>query len=116
MEENYFEVEDSGPLPSTPEQTDDALQSDLEPPQQPRPPSRRKRVAQISLLLVALVAVAVVARGALAPARPPVAVDTPMPTTPPSPATTLLLSNVTFGTVTINGQQQQTTTPLFFGA
>ncbi len=116
MEENFFEVEHPTPLLPESQQADDAPQIDLE-PQRPRPPSRRKRLAQISLVLVAVVAVVALLHSVLPPARSTSgATDTPIPTTPPPPATTLLLSNITFGAVTINGKQQQGTVPMFFEA
>ena len=116
MEEIFFEVEHPTPLLPESQQTDDAPQINLE-PQRPRTPSRRKRLAQISLVLVAVMAVVALLHSVLPPARSTSGVtDTPMPTTPPPPATTLLLSNITFAAVTINGQQQQGTVPMFFGA
>ncbi len=112
MDENEFEVEESTPL--LPEQqADDLSQIGLE-PEGPRLPSRRKRVTQIGLVLAAVVVVAllfrdVIAPGSMLPGGPAL---TPQPTT--LPPTTLITSNINFGTVSINGQQQRGTLPMFF--
>ncbi|HLV99059.1 MAG TPA: hypothetical protein VKT82_10330 [Ktedonobacterales bacterium] len=71
-----------------------------------RPPSRRKRLAaRVGLVLAAAAAVLVLLRGSILP---------PWPTAPPSPDpnTLLVLSNVNYGTVSINGKKQPWPLPL----
>ncbi len=105
MDENFFEDEPSTPL--LPEQqADDLPQSNLE-LGRPGLPSRRKRVIQISLVVVALVTLLVTLRGVILPPRPTTQALPPLP-----PPATLVMSNISFGTVTINGQRQRDTLPL----
>ncbi|HEY7349543.1 MAG TPA: hypothetical protein VH599_14600 [Ktedonobacterales bacterium] len=111
MDDNYFEVEDSTPLPKQQQHTDDLPQIDLE-PEGPRPPSRRKRLTQIGLVLGALVVVLVTFQSALAPSHPAPSAPTPLPTIPPPLA--VISSNINFGAVTINGLRQRGTVPMFF--
>ena len=75
-----------------------------------RPPSRRKRVVQISLLLAALVVVVVeFGHDALPKPHPGPPVHL-QPT--PLPRALSILSNVNYGTLTINGQPQPSLLPL----
>ncbi len=102
MGENSFEVEDSTPL--LPEQqTDEFLLLEQEPGRR-HAFTRRKRLIQISLVLLALVVAAVTLQRALLPSSSPEAAD--QQSVPP--AWVLVLSNLTFGTVTINGHQAGT--------
>ncbi|HEY7359001.1 MAG TPA: hypothetical protein VH590_21100, partial [Ktedonobacterales bacterium] len=111
MDENDFEVEASTPLLPEQRQASDLPQIDLEPPHSP---SRRKRATQIGLVLVAFVAVALLLRSVIAPSGPLPGGSAlaPQPTTPPPGA--LITSNINFGTVSINGQQQRGPLPIFF--
>lgn len=113
MDDNEFEVEESTPLLPEQQQGDGLSQIDLE-PQGPRPPSRRKRVTQIGLVLVAVVVAALLFRSVIAPSSllPGEPALTSQPTT--LPPTTLITSNINFGTVSINGQQQRGALPMFF--
>jgi hypothetical protein len=67
-----------------------------------RPPSWRKRLVQMGLALAALVVVLVTFRDALIPRPPPALPVHVQPTLPPPTLT--ILSNVTYGTITIDGQ------------
>jgi hypothetical protein len=115
MDDQYFEVEESTPL--LPEQrAGDVPQIDLEPQGLlPRPPSRRKRVTQIGLVLVAIVAVALLLRDVIAPSGPvfPGRSAITLQTIVPAPSA-LITSNINFGTVSINGQRQRAALPMFF--
>ncbi|HLW02546.1 MAG TPA: hypothetical protein VKT82_28090 [Ktedonobacterales bacterium] len=107
MDENAFEEEPATPLTSE-QGADDLSQAEPE-LESARLSPRRKRVLQISMLLVALVALLVTLRGVVLP-QPAPGGPLPLPTIPP-PAT-LIMSNISFGTVTINGQRQRGTVPM----
>jgi hypothetical protein len=70
-----------------------------------RPPSLRKRLAQLGLILLAALVALVILWGRGAPNRPAApAVSEPTPTA--FPPMLLIISNVNFGTVIVNGKQQ----------
>lgn len=71
-----------------------------------RPPSRRKRLAHIGLVLAAAAVVLVMLRGTTVPHKP----TAPHP--PSDPNTLLVLSNVNYGAVTINSKKQPWPLPL----
>lgn len=75
-----------------------------------RQPSRRKRLIQISLLLVAAVVALVMFWGSSLSGRPAAPALAPTPTS--SPPMLLILSNVNYGTLTINGKQQPGQIPM----
>lgn len=78
-----------------------------------RPPSPRKRLAQIVFVLVAIVMLAAF-WGAIVPGTPTGPVVAP---TPINGSTALLiLSNVNFGTVTVNGKKQPGSLPMLVDA
>src|ERR1051326_6197543 len=112
MDENYFEVEASGPLLPTEQQADDAPPFDVPPPEPP--PLSRKRLIQIGLVLIALVVVAVLFINVppitkLVPGESSTTSQTKMPT-----QMALISSNINFGTVNINGKPQRGDLPMFF--
>jgi hypothetical protein len=111
MDDHDFEVEASTPLLSTDQQTDDTAQFDLQPEDTP-PPSPRKRVIQIGLVVVAFVVALAVVGVPLVARQTPVTPAIPQPPGPPQ--IVLLRSNINFGTVTINGKRQPGTLPMFF--
>lgn len=114
MDDNFFEVEEPTPLLPEQGQTDNPPEIDRE-PAGPRPPSRRKRLTQIGLVLVAGVVVAALFRSIAAPASPTApGVFEFAPGRISSPQTTLISSNINFGTVFINGQRQHGSPPMFF--
>ena len=77
-----------------------------------RPPSRRKRLAQISLVLVVAVVALVAFHGVLFPHHP-LSQPTPALHLPGTISPALLIqSDVTYGTVTINGHKQSVSPPL----
>jgi hypothetical protein len=77
-----------------------------------RPPSRRKRLVQLSLVLVAGIVALVTFRSALFPQR---ALPQPTPTFGLQVLSSALLiqSNLTYGTVTVNGRRHQEAPPFF---
>jgi hypothetical protein len=66
------------------------------------PPSRRKRLAQVGMVLAVALAVFLVFHGALLPSQPPAPTPIPRPTFPPPLA--LFTSNVNFGAMVINNR------------
>ncbi|HEU5199872.1 MAG TPA: hypothetical protein VFU32_09555 [Ktedonobacterales bacterium] len=76
-----------------------------------RPPSRRKRAAQISLALVAAAIVLVTFWQVAFPARPAPPAPKPLP-----PPMVLITSDVNYGLLTINGKRQQVKLPFLFQA
>jgi hypothetical protein len=112
MDDNDFEVEEVTPLLPEGQQPGEAEPSGLE-PEVSR--SRRKRVTQVGLVLAALLAVVIIVQSVLSPANPtPNGQTTPQPT--PNVPMALIESNITFGTVTINGQRQRGKLPMLFAA
>lgn len=112
MDESFFEVEDSTPiLPDR--QTDDMPSIDQEPARS-RPPTRRKRSIQIGLMLVTLLVVAVTFHSVILPSNSTPSVPTDVSQRIILSTTALITSNINFGTVTIDDQQQHGTLPLFF--
>ncbi|HEY7348600.1 MAG TPA: hypothetical protein VH599_09830 [Ktedonobacterales bacterium] len=75
-----------------------------------RPPSRRKRLMQISFVLLAALIALVIFWGDIAPARPAAPLAVPQPANPP-PAL-LIVSNINYGAVTINGKKQAGPLPI----
>ena len=76
-----------------------------------RPPSRRKRAAQISLALAAAAVVLVTFWRVAFPAKPAPPAPKPLP-----PPLLLISSNVNYGLLTINGKRQQVKLPFLFQA
>lgn len=74
-----------------------------------RPPSRRKRLAQIGFVLVAVVVLAAF-WGSIAPRKPAAPALAPTPTA--APPMLLILSNVNYGSVTVNGTKQPGQLPI----
>jgi hypothetical protein len=111
MDEPSFEVEDPTPLLPEP-QPDDPPLLDL-PPQQQRPPARHKRLVQISLVLLASI-VAFVTFHSVIPARKPAPSTTLPGLQRLTDAPARLVSNINFGSVTINHHPQHGTFPIVF--
>jgi hypothetical protein len=76
-----------------------------------RPPSRRKRLAQIGLMLAAAVVMLFMLWAGLAPGKPTTFQSKPVTLTP----VLLILSNTNYGRVTVNGVQQPGQVPLLIG-
>ncbi len=76
-----------------------------------RPPSRRKRLAQLGLLLAAALVALVIFWESIVPNKPATFQSRPVTLTP----VLLVLSNVNYGRVTINGVQQPGQVPLLVG-
>ncbi|HEY7348078.1 MAG TPA: hypothetical protein VH599_07130 [Ktedonobacterales bacterium] len=75
-----------------------------------QPPSQRKRLVQISLMLAAFLVVVVTFWDTIVPSQPSVP---PLPVqAPPPPPTVSIMSNVNYGALTINGQPQRGVLPL----
>jgi hypothetical protein len=72
-----------------------------------RPPSLRKRLLHSGLLLLALGVALIIFWGSIVPGK-----GVLLATVPPAPATLLISSNVSAGTVTINGRLQRGSLPL----
>ncbi|HEY7349980.1 MAG TPA: hypothetical protein VH599_16805 [Ktedonobacterales bacterium] len=79
-----------------------------------RPPSRRKRLAQLGLVVAMLVVAAFTLRSVIVPA--PSVASTPTPTLFVSSPSLVIESNLAFGTVTINGKRQDSAAPLLVAA
>jgi hypothetical protein len=75
-----------------------------------RPPSPRKRLVQIGLVLAACVVVLVTFWKMIVPPGPPPKVVFIAPT--PTPRTVSIVSNTNYGTLTINGKTQRAAPPL----
>jgi hypothetical protein len=75
-----------------------------------RPPSLRKRLAQLGFVLLAALVALALFWGGIAPGKQPGTTAAPTPTL--SPRSLLIASNVNYGTVTINGQKQGRSLPL----
>lgn len=75
-----------------------------------RPPSPRKRLAQIGLVLAACVVVLVTFWNVIVPPGPPPKPVFIAPT--PTPRTVSIVSNTNYGTLTINGKTQRAAPPL----
>lgn len=76
-----------------------------------RPPSRRKRLAQIGFVLVAVVVLAAFWRS-IAPDKPVPAAPALAPTPAASPPMLLILSNINYGSATVNGKKQPGQLPM----
>ncbi len=112
MDDNDFEIEAPRPLLPAEQQEDDSFILEAQPIDAP-PPSPRKRAVQIGLVALVFVVAAVLIGGPLVNGNAPGAASvTRQPTV--SPQTALLLANINFGTVTINGHRQRGTLPMFF--
>ena len=77
-----------------------------------RLPSRRKRLVQIGLVLAAFVVVLVTFWTVIVPKTPPNTPVSVQPTQPPSTFT--IISNVNYGTITMNGMPQRGSLPFTF--
>ncbi len=75
-----------------------------------RPPSPRKRLAQVGLVLAACVVVLVTFWNIIVPPGPPPRAVFIPPT--PTPRTVSIVSNTNYGTLTINGKTQRAAPPL----
>jgi hypothetical protein len=75
-----------------------------------RPPSRRKRLTQLGLVLLAAMAALVLLWGSTAQGGPSAPASAPTPST--SPPLLLILGDVNYGTLSINGNRQPGQLPL----
>jgi hypothetical protein len=113
MDDNFFEVEEVTPLLPAQQQPDDQPLIDLE-LSGARPPARRKRVLQISLLLVAIIVALVTFHNVIPSFNPTHDGSVSVFQATSAPSTALLTSNINFGTVSINGLRQRGSLPLLF--
>ncbi|HLW03683.1 MAG TPA: hypothetical protein VKT82_33865 [Ktedonobacterales bacterium] len=79
-----------------------------------RPPSWRKRLIEIGLVLLAGVVLLAIFQNTIMPARPATPAPVVVPTRPKPPPALLVFSSVNYGTLTVNGKQQAGTVPALF--